>query len=305
MAQKKITDLTLRSNFDATVNLASDDATRTWRTTGAQVRAFCLPGADEIERDWLKVGAIARENAVSASTTHPVGDTEDVILLSGASFTATLPTAASISGRIKTFVHQGTSGTHVYTIATTGGQTIGGLASEYLAVNGHVLRVMSDGTNWIILNRSIKRDYTQLRGYNGYGSTNTKIPRFDSVFASSENNALYTKVTDSATLGNSFTFARACWVRLRLHALAPNDSGTHDWGLSLNSAQLTTDIQSITDANRLWLAENSVSGSTRHSATAVWEGPVATSDVIRVHSNGIAPHSDGTLHFSITAEVLN
>lgn len=40
MAQKKITDLTLRSDFDATVNLPGDDTSQTWRVTGQQILDF-------------------------------------------------------------------------------------------------------------------------------------------------------------------------------------------------------------------------------------------------------------------------
>lgn len=40
MAQKKITDLQLRSDFDATCNLPADDSTQTWRVTGAQMLSF-------------------------------------------------------------------------------------------------------------------------------------------------------------------------------------------------------------------------------------------------------------------------
>lgn len=40
MAQKKITDLTLRSDFDATCNIPVDDTVQTWRTTGQQVMDF-------------------------------------------------------------------------------------------------------------------------------------------------------------------------------------------------------------------------------------------------------------------------
>ncbi len=40
MAQKKITDLTLRSDFDATCNVPVDDSSQTWRVTGAMIKAF-------------------------------------------------------------------------------------------------------------------------------------------------------------------------------------------------------------------------------------------------------------------------
>lgn len=44
MANKKITDLTLRSDFDETCNLPVDDTAQTWRTTGQQVKDFILNG---------------------------------------------------------------------------------------------------------------------------------------------------------------------------------------------------------------------------------------------------------------------
>lgn len=40
MAQKKITDLTLRSDFDDTCNIPVHDATQTWRATGAQLLTY-------------------------------------------------------------------------------------------------------------------------------------------------------------------------------------------------------------------------------------------------------------------------
>lgn len=43
MAQKKIADLNLRSDFDDTCQLPADDATQTWRITGAQVKAYLAP----------------------------------------------------------------------------------------------------------------------------------------------------------------------------------------------------------------------------------------------------------------------
>lgn len=41
MAQKKIIDFPLRTDFDQTVNLVGDDTIQTWRNTGQQVKDFC------------------------------------------------------------------------------------------------------------------------------------------------------------------------------------------------------------------------------------------------------------------------
>lgn len=42
MANKKITDLTLRSDVDGTVNLPGDDAIQTWRVTAAQIKDYVV-----------------------------------------------------------------------------------------------------------------------------------------------------------------------------------------------------------------------------------------------------------------------
>lgn len=89
------------------------------------------------------------------TTTYAIQVTDDVLLFSGASFTATLPTAVGNSGKVFTLKHGGTSLSQVYTLATTSAQTIGGIASAAYALytNGESLTVMSDGANWIIVGR--------------------------------------------------------------------------------------------------------------------------------------------------------
>ncbi len=53
MAQKRITDLTIRTNFDGTVNLPGDDTAQTWRVTGAQILAYILLGLPGTKIDGL------------------------------------------------------------------------------------------------------------------------------------------------------------------------------------------------------------------------------------------------------------
>jgi hypothetical protein len=75
------------------------------------------------------------------------------IVLSGASFTETLPDAALNRGATLTLIHNGTSLTQVYTLATLNAQTIGGIASGSYALytNGESLVLVSDGSNWQIV----------------------------------------------------------------------------------------------------------------------------------------------------------
>lgn len=83
MAQKKITDLSLRSDFDTTCNLPVDDPTQTYRVTGAQILTFIkslTSKSNEITNLSLvtSVGASALTIAVktqagnNASSTDPI-----------------------------------------------------------------------------------------------------------------------------------------------------------------------------------------------------------------------------------------
>lgn len=87
----------------------------------------------------------------SVATTDDAETTDDVILLSGASFTLTLYTASGNQGKVLTMIHNGTSTTQVYTIDGFNAETINSAANFAMYTNGEVLKLISDGTNWIIL----------------------------------------------------------------------------------------------------------------------------------------------------------
>jgi len=96
----------------------------------------------------------------SVTTTDSPTNADDVLLCSGASFTITLFTAVGNTGKVLYIQHAGTSLTQVYTLNTTSGQTIGGVASGAYALytNGEVLAIYSDGANWLILNHYASTD---------------------------------------------------------------------------------------------------------------------------------------------------
>lgn len=95
----------------------------------------------------------ARESEVirSVIATDFLLTRDRVILLSGASFTEYLPPAASCKGNIYTFLHNGTSLSMEYTLEGFSSETIGGSTSVKLQTNGQVLKIISDGSNWLIL----------------------------------------------------------------------------------------------------------------------------------------------------------
>lgn len=94
----------------------------------------------------------------SVTTTYTVLPSDRQLILSGASFTITLPTAVGITGKEYMLLHNDSSLTNVYTINTTSGQTVGGVASGSYALytNQEKLSIVSDGSNWQITSHYAK-----------------------------------------------------------------------------------------------------------------------------------------------------
>lgn len=164
MANKKIGDLQLRSDFDDTVSFPVDDALQTWRCTGAQVRAALL-GNDSIALNMipdglitaakLAAGAVAKYAMAAKTANYTLVNTDNVVTgdASSAAFTLTLPTAASNAGRIF-LLKKIDSSVNAITIATTSSQTIDGVTTRKLCTKNEFYKVVSDGTNWLILDHS-------------------------------------------------------------------------------------------------------------------------------------------------------
>lgn len=74
-----------------------------------------------------------------------------VIILSGSSYSEFLPPAALSRGNIYTFIHNGTSLSQAYTLDGYGSETIGGSTTVVLYTNRETLKIISDGSNWLIL----------------------------------------------------------------------------------------------------------------------------------------------------------
>lgn len=129
------------------------------RTSSTNVRQAVGTDGTFLKADSSETNGItwASTNGVlairSVTTTDTCTNADDTLILSGASFTETLFTAVGNSGKVLRLVHNGTSITQVYTINTTGGQTVAGQASGgfVLYTNGESLVIQSDGANWLKL----------------------------------------------------------------------------------------------------------------------------------------------------------
>lgn len=178
---------------------------------------------------------------------------------------------------------------------TTGGDLIYGGASGTgtRLANGTAGQVLtSAGTTaaptWTTLSAPNSNIYADTG--NGYGGTNTKIRRF------TNQTTVGTDITyaDSAANGATFTINTT-----GIYTIDRSDSGpgTADvFGVSLNSAQLTTNIQSITTANRLQISTAETGDRASLSCTVRC---VAT-DVLRAHDAGTMNSTTATCLFRIT-----
>ena len=185
------------------------------------------------------------------STTYSILTTDDVVTCSGASFTLTFPTAVGVGGKQYTIKHLGTSLTQVYTLATTGGQTIGGIASGAYALytNQESIKVISDGANWQILDRMANSPWT-------------------------DNGAITVTATTTNPTKGTVSVDRLMWRRsgtdfifrleYRHTAAGGAGSGLYLWGIpvTLDTAAASTNGSSITTAQGSVLGYGSVSDHT-------------------------------------------
>lgn len=139
-------------------------------------------------------------------------------------------------------------------------------------------------SNPFVLSDLDQEQLIALNTHNGYGSTATKIRRFTNIEQNTGTQII--SVIQDSTNGDSFTALVDCEVHVTLTDQANAVAAT---GLSLNSNQLTTDVFSITQANRLVMesiaAADSLSGVS-------WSGNISAGDVLRVHTNGVATGSN-------------
>lgn len=123
------------------------------------------------------VGGNVAVRSVTTTDTATVAD--EILLLSGASFTQNLPTAVGNTGKTFTIKHNGTSLTQVYTLDGNGSQTIDGATTYGLYTNGETVKLVSDGANWHVIEHKTATDWiadgTVSSKITGTGGTNPNI----------------------------------------------------------------------------------------------------------------------------------
>lgn len=141
---------------------------------------------------------------------------------------------------------------------------------------------------------------------NGHGSTNTNIRRFTNFSCS---NSGFGATGASETCGNitcttSAASGTECTANVSgIYNVSYTDShsAVANFGISVNSAQLTTTVISITDADRLSQTTSAASGS---EVVAAWSGFLNSGDVIRPHTDS-NPSATAPANFTMSHQMVD
>lgn len=118
-----------------------------------------------------------------------------------------------------------------------------------------------------------------LNSGNGFGSTNTKIRRYTTTQSNVGTAITY---ADSATLGASFTINEAGIYSFSCQEI---EAATGESiGVSINSAQLTTNVSGITVATRPMYVQAGSAGGVVYGFTSIFN--CAVNDIVRPHTSG-------------------
>lgn len=139
---------------------------------------------------------------------------------------------------------------------------------------------------------SVPTSCVQVHTGNGYGSTNNKIRRYTTALVNTGSDITY---ADSAANGASFTINTTGIYAIDSNEISVN-TGLFAVGASVNSAQLTTSINSITVANRLFFG---FSGGGVFPAAGGAVRFLAAGDVVRPHQDGNNSDTTDKVTFSI------
>jgi hypothetical protein len=238
---------------------------------------------------------------VSGSGGYDILDNDgyDVIIVTygGADSTINLPTAADNTGRKLTLIKANDS-SYITFFEGEGSEEVNGRGSITLYRPYSSCTIVCDGTSWYTTTPATPGSMIRCQGSsNGYGSTNTAIRRF----ATSPLEEVGTGITytDSATAGASFTINETGVYTIHYTDVRSNADVTWFQGISKNSSQLTTGINSLTASNRLAYRYEVASGS-------IWMSVSATvlcveGDVIRAHNAATSANSASTTAAELTS----
>lgn len=186
-------------------------------------------------------------------------------------------------------------------------------SATFPVVIGDVIRIASNGTPASDVKNSLTLSLTEtsipanfsnvlpqwsqsdsavrVSGANGYGSSGTKIRRFNTTIDNLGSAITY---VDSSTAGSSFTINEDGEYHIGYTDIFTAGSFV---GISRNSSQLST---STPDVNAADLLAVSPTPSANNPSTVFWSGQLVKGDVIRPHSEGAGTGTQGNFQPKFT-----
>lgn len=142
-----ILDSKLPSFTNGTRPAFGNTGRKIWNTTDSAVQV-------DTGAAWQELSAAVEPNVESISGTDTLDSGNDIVLASasGGAFTLNLPTAAGITGKIYT-IKKTDSTFNAVTLDGSGAETIDGSTTTTLDTENEIIKIVSDGTNWEILDR--------------------------------------------------------------------------------------------------------------------------------------------------------
>ncbi|MBV6514153.1 MAG: hypothetical protein FMNOHCHN_03743 [Ignavibacteriaceae bacterium] len=133
--------------------------------------------ADSAETSGVKWAALpsAGNLSVTSKTANYTATTSDDIIKCDAtsgSFIITLPTASGNTGKVFYIIKTDSSLSNAVTIEPDGTETIDGYTNRILTTQHEQLQIVSDGSNWLILERKISsQEVSYTPSFNNLGTT--------------------------------------------------------------------------------------------------------------------------------------
>jgi hypothetical protein len=202
-------------------------------------------------------------NVFSASTAAAITDNTFVFTGTSAA-TLTLPDATSCVGR-QYWIKNTSSNASVLTIATTSSQTIEGLSAWTLTQINKVLRLLSDGSNWLIVSESLPGTSSGTAWVNG-------------------GNAVGSIQKIGATSNFDFPFITGTTEKMRLTATGDLGIGTTTFN-STYPEQLVVDA-GVTGSVNAIVGKGNINNYLQLNIQNRSGNAVASSDVVATADNG-------------------
>lgn len=254
---------------------------------------------DAVTRDKLATGGIGKEAVVSKTAAYTATDADDVILCdaSSAAFTITLPTAVGISGKYFFIKKTDSDYTKAVTIDGNGSETIDGSTTTTLNTQGETLKIVSDGSNWFVVDRYIP-SVTTLYSLTITGSSSNP----SKATSPSLDEAYWSRDGDCAIIQYTYTHSSSTGTAI--------GSGTYQFSLP---SGLTADSGKIGDNGNancgscfvFATASNSLTGTAMVSTAGNVITLVAGDDTVQDQSVGSANASinQANITYSFTARI--